>query len=109
MQLLKMHTFFGVSYVPSQSKTLAYATSPLALAFVGDNLEWFPSQAVCVYRHVMFVRVPWVAPIEERARLRARTRSCARAVLVEGGARMRAQARNADVPTKLNLPFPGVN
>ena len=37
--------------------------------------------------------------IEERARLRARgfsRRGC-------------AQARNADVSTKLNLPFPGVN
>ena len=47
--------------------------------------------------------------IEERARLRARARVCARGVLVEGGARMRAQARNADVSTKLNLPFSGVN
>ena len=39
--------------------------------------------------------------IEERARLRARAfaraRGCARGVFVEGGARMRAQARNADV------------
>ena len=41
--------------------------------------------------------------IEERARLRARARGCARGVLVEGG------ARNADVSTKLNLPFPGVH
>ena len=48
-----------------------------------------------------------VCIIEERARLRAR--GCARGVLVEGGARMRAQARGADVSTKLNLPFPGAN
>ena len=44
-----------------------------------------------------------------RARAFERARGYARGVLVEGGARMRAQARSADVPTKLNLPFPGVN
>ena len=51
--------------------------------------------------------------IEEHTRLHARARSCTRRVLVKGargtGVCMRAQARNADVPTKLNLPFPGAN
>ena len=47
--------------------------------------------------------------IEERARLCMRARSCARRVLVKGGACMRVQACNADMSTKFNLPFPGVN
>ena len=49
--------------------------------------------------------------IEEHTRLHARAHSCTRRVLVKGGTSvcMRAQARNADVPTKFNLRFPGVN
>ena len=50
-----------------------------------------------------------VVSIEEHARLRARVHACAHGVLAEGGARRCAQARSADVSTKLNLPFPGVN
>ena len=38
-----------------------------------------------------------MAAIEERARLRARARVCARGVLVKRCARTRAQARNDDV------------
>ena len=44
------------------------------------------------------------ANIEECTHLRARGR-----VLVKGGAHMHTQVHNADVPTKLNLPFLGVN
>ena len=67
----------------------------------------------------VFSKTTRQSSIEERARLRARAHACAHARTpartwfwskgVRAGARRCAQARNGDVPTKSNLPFPGVN